>query len=191
MLIALIFMLASASICMSQEWNSARITVLYGSEIPFNFNTMDKIKNGIEIATGTTLGISLADSSKIGHDLEGFDLNFRSFNAQTNIKGDVSVLPLNRIRVKAENGFGLVSQAPEGSKGYQDLNTGWINLFSYRKTPWNPPVDDLKGSDSQLIISYECGKPISAGGNGSLMGETPDYYNVEIEFELMPIGQGF
>ena len=27
-----------------QEWNSARITVLYGSNIPFNFNSMDKIK---------------------------------------------------------------------------------------------------------------------------------------------------
>lgn len=188
MFIALILMLVSTSMCISQEWNAARITVLYGSDIPFNFNTLDKIKNGVEIATGTRFGISLADSSKVGHDLEGFELNFRSFNGQPNIKGDVNVLPLNRIRVKAESGLGLGGGI---SEGYENLTTNWVRLFSYTKTPWNPPGDDLKWSDNQLIISYECGKPITDGGNGSLMGESPDYYNVEIEFELVPIGPGF
>lgn len=184
-------MFVSTSMCISQEWNSARITVLYGSDIPFNFNTMDKIKKGVEIITGTRFGISLADSSKIGHDLEGFELNFRSFNGQPNIKGDVNVLPLNRIRVKAENGMGLGVDAPYGSQGYKDLTTNWVLLYSYKRDPWIAPVDDLKWSDNQLIISYECGKPVSDDGNGSLMGESPDYYNVEIEFELVPIGPGF
>lgn len=168
----------------SQEWNSARLTLLYGSSIPFNFNTIDKIRNGIEIQTGTLIGISMADSNQVGHDLEGFDLNFRSFNGQANIRGDIYSLPLNRIRVKAENSLGLGGGT---STGYQDLSTGWTNLFSYSNALWT----DLTWANHQLLISYECGRPVADGGNGSLLGEEPDYYNVEIEFELIPTGPGF
>lgn len=189
MFFTFILILVSTSVCISQEWNSARLTVLYGSEIPFNFNTIAKIKNGVEIATGTRVGISMADSSQVGHNLEGFDFNFRSFNGQPNIKGDVNTLPLDRIRVKAESGLGF-GGGIIFSDGYKDLTTNWVRLFSYTKNPWNPPVDDLNWSNSQLIISYECGKLVD-GVNRSLMGESPDYYTVEIEFELVPIGLGF
>jgi hypothetical protein len=169
-------------------WNSARLTVLYGSNISFNFNTLDKIKNGIEVVNGTVLGISLVDKMEIGHDLDGFELNFRSFNSQANIKGDFYTLPLNRIRVKAENAIGLDTGTPNPD-GYQNLSTDWINLFSYT----DATVDTLKldWANYQLNISYECGKPLSVGGNGSLMGEEPDYYAVEIELELVPAGPGF
>lgn len=184
---SLILIFISTPQGISQEWNAARISVLYGSNIPFNFNTLEKIKNGIEIATGTLLGISLADSNKVGHDLEGFVLNFRSFNSQPTIKGDVYEFPLDRIRLKAENVKGLGSGA---SAGYEDLSTGWTTLFSYdiiALTPWI----NMDWDNYQLNISYECGKPVSGGGNGSLLGEKPDYYNVEIEFELVPTGSGF
>jgi hypothetical protein len=136
------------------------------------------------VQTGTHFGISLADSSQLGHDLEGFELYFRAFNNQANIKGDVYVLPLNKIRVKAENVIGLESGT---SYGYKDLSTDWVLLFSYTNTNWV----DLNWANNQLNISYECGKPESEGGNGSLMGEDPDYYNIEIEFELVPTGPGF
>ncbi|MCU0362276.1 MAG: hypothetical protein MUE32_02870 [Bacteroidales bacterium] len=181
---ALILFLISTSWVSSQEWNSARLTVLYGSSIPFNFNSIEKIRNGIEIITGTQIGISMADSNQVGHDLEGFDLNFRSFNGQANIRGDVYTLPLNRIRVRAENSLGLGAGL---STGYQDLTTGWTTLFSYTNAAWT----DLTWQNHQLVISYECGKPVADGGNGSLLGEEPDYYNVEIEFELVPTGPGF
>ena len=168
----------------SQEWNNARLSVLYGGNIPFHFNTMDKLKNGIEIINGTVFGISMADSNQVGHDLEGFELNFRSFNGQPNIRGDVYTIELNRIRVKAENALGLAAGV---SAGYQDLGTGWINLFNYSNLAWS----DLDWSNHQLNISYECGKPVSSGGNGSLLGEPSDFYMVEIEFELIPTGPGF
>ncbi len=167
-----------------QEWNYARLSVLYGGNIPFNFNTMDKLKNGIEIINGTVIGITLADSNQVGHDLEGFDLNFRSFNGQPSIRGDVYTLDLNRIRIKAENETGL---APGVSSGYQDLSTGWTTLFSYTDIPWS----DLVWANHQLSIAYECGKPVADGGNGSLLGEPADYYVVEVEFELVPTGPGF
>lgn len=168
----------------SQEWNAARLNVLYGSTLPLNFNSLGKIKKGVEIQTGTRFGISLADSSRVGHVLQGFVLYFRAFNNQANIKGDVNVLPLNRIRVKAENVIGLESGY---SYGYQDLTSDWVPLFSYTNTNWV----NLNWATNQLNISYECGKPIANGGNGSLLGEEPDYYNVEIEFELVPTGPGF
>ena len=168
----------------SQEWNYARLSVLYGGTIPFNFNTMDKLKNGIEITNGSVFGITMVDSNQAGHDLEGFELNFRSFNGQPNIRGDVYTLNLNRIRIKAENAIGLAAGV---SSGYQDLTTGWLNLFDYTNVAWT----DLDWNSHQLNISYECGKPVSAGGNGSLLGEPADYYVVEIEFELIPTGTVF
>lgn len=161
----------------SQEWNSARISLLYGSSIPFNFNTLDKIKNGIEVTTGTRFGISMADST--GHVLTGFVLNCRAFNNQATIKGDSYSLPLNRIRIKAENVIGLETGT---SAGYKDLTSDWIPLFTYTNLVWT----DLTWNNAQLNVSFECGKVAESGESTSLLGEEPDYYNVEIEFELVP-----
>jgi hypothetical protein len=169
---------------MSQEWNSARLTVLYGSSVPFNFNNMDRIKKGIEISTGTRFGITLGDSAKVGHILQGFILNCRTFNNQTVIKGDSYSLPLNKIRIKAENVVGLEAGT---SMGYTSLTSNWTPIFTYTNDAWV----DINWANAQLNISFECGKPSESGGNGSLMGEEPDYYNVEIEFELVPIGINF
>jgi hypothetical protein len=145
---------------------------------------MEKIKNGIELLNGTVLGISLIDKNPDGSKvLTGFNLNFKSFNGQANIMGDVYTLPLNTIRVKAENAPGM---GTGNSEGYQDLTSGETLLFSYTNTSWV----DLNWAEYQLNISYECGKPVSDGGNGSLLGEEADYYNVEIEFELWPVVAG-
>lgn len=167
-----------------QEWNYARLSTLYGGNIPFNFNTIQKYTNGIEILEGTILGITLADSNQLGHDLEGFDIYFSTFNGQGTIKGAASDLPLDRIRVKAENYLGLGSGV---SLGYQDLSATSTTIFSYTSIPFS----DLTWDTHQLAISYECGKPVASGGNGSLLGESPDYYTVEIEVELIPTGAGF
>jgi len=168
----------------AQEYNYARLSVLYGGNIPFNFNSMEKYRNGIEIADGTILGITLADSSVAGTTLEGFDLNVRSFNGAGSIKGSVYTLDLNRIRIKAEDYLGLFTGT---SFGYQDLSSVWNTLFSYT----NLSFTDLNWNNHQLSISYDCGIPLSSGGNGSLLGEEADYYTVEIELEIVPTGIGF
>ncbi len=167
-----------------QEWNYARLSTIYGGNIPFNFNSIKSYSEGIEILEGTIVGITLVDSNQVGHDLEGFDLNFRTFNGQTVISGDVDNLPLDRIRVRAENNLGLGSGT---SFGYQDLSATWTTLFSYSSIPFT----NLTWDTHQLTLSYECGKPVAAGGNGSLIGDAPDYYIVEIEIELVPSGPGF
>ncbi|OIP82656.1 MAG: hypothetical protein AUK44_07260 [Porphyromonadaceae bacterium CG2_30_38_12] len=168
----------------AQEWNAAHLHVLYGSSLPLNFNTLTKIKAGIEVSIGTRFGISLADSSVVGHQLQGFVLYCRAFNNQANIKGDAYTLPLNKIKLKAENVIGLETGT---SYGYKDLSVDWVPLFTYTNLSWT----DLSWATHQLNIAYQCGKSIADGGNGTLMGEEPDYYNVEIEFELVPTGPGF
>lgn len=189
-LVAFLLILISTGNVYSQEWNSARLTILSGSSIPFNFNSMDKFKKGIEISNGTRFGITIADSSKVGHTLEGFILNFRAFNNQGTLKGDVYNLPLNKVRVKAENLIGF-EKGIVLSNGFMDLTSDWSQLLSYKVDLSTVPWKNLNWLNDQLNISYECGKPVSEGGNGNLMGEEPDYYNVEIEFELVPTGPGF
>lgn len=182
--IILFFLFIAPDPVAGQEWNYARMSLLYGGSIPFNFNSIRSYSEGIEILEGTILGITLVDSNQVGHDLEGFNLRFRAFNGQATIQGSAGDLPLDRIRVRAENNLGLGSGT---SFGYQDLEATWTILFSYT----NIPFSNLAWDTHQLTLSYECGKPVSGGGNGSLLGETPDFYTVEIEVEIEPTGPGF
>lgn len=181
--IACMILLSSTLNGISQEYNSARLTVLYGSTIPFNFNSITKIKNGIEIVNGTKLGITLVNNSVEGTALKGFQLNFNSFNNQTKIKGDAYELDLDLIRVKAENALGLESGVSSDPL-YQQLTASPVNLFTYIQDPW---MINLKWNTHQLNISYDCGREPGR----SLMGAKPDFYTVEIEFELIPVGDGF
>lgn len=183
-LLILICIFSQKGIAQDAALVSSRLTLVYGSSIPFNFNTLAKIKNGIEIATGTVLGISLVDGNPVGSKmLTGFNIYFKSFNDQSVIQGDYYTLPLNMIRVKADNASGMGTGTTEG---YQDLSTVETLLFSYT----NPIWVDLSWTSYQLVVSYECGKSVADGGNGSLLGEEPDYYNVEIQFDLWPTVAG-
>ncbi len=169
----------------AQEYNYARLSIIYGGDIPFNFKTIDNYKNGIRIDEGTIIGITLVDSNQTGADLEGFDLRFRSFNAQANIEGTNGNLPLSTIQVEANNNLGL--PAPYANyTGLQSLSTSWINLVEYTQNPVNPPdFNNLSWAIHQIKISYECGVATS------LLGAESDYYSVEIEIELVPTGPGF
>jgi hypothetical protein len=164
-----------------QYYNSARLSLLYGGSIPFNFNSIKAYSEGIEIEEGTILGITLTDSAVVDQELQGFELTFNTFNGQNAISGAVYDLPLDVIRVKAENYLGLGSGT---TYGYKALDTGSTTLFYYESIPFS----DLTWNTHQLSLSYECGK---AGGYGTLLGLPPDYYTVEIEVELIPVGAGF
>ena len=169
----------------AQEYNHARLSIIYGGSIPFNFKTIDNYQNGIRINEGTIIGISLADSNQVGATLEGFNLRFRSFNSQANIEGAVHNLPLSTIQVEAQNNLGL--PAPNANYlGLQSLTSSWVNLVEYTQNPISPPdFINLNWANHQIKLSYECGV------SSSLLGEPSDYYSVEIEIELIPTGPGF
>ena len=169
----------------AQEYNYARLSIIYGGDIPFNFKTIDDYQNGIRIDEGTIIGITLADSNQVGATLEGFTLRFRSFNSQANIEGSSNNLPLSTIQVEALNNIGL--PAPDANYlGLQSLTTSWVNLVEYTQNPVTPPdFINLDWANHQIKLSYECGVA------NSLLGEPADYYSVEIEVELIPTGPGF
>ena len=180
--ILLILLIVSATMVQSQEFNYARLVVVYGNNIPFNFNSIQNFKDGIRIEDGTILGITMVDSVTNLPTVHGFDLQFRAFNSSGVIQGSgANSLPLNTIEVEATDFSGLGGAI---YSGLQPLTPGWIKLVQYTD-PASPPFNDLNYSTHQIRISYECGKTIS------LLGEVNDYYNVEIEFELIPTGPGF
>ena len=181
-----LFLLSTGAL--SQELNYARLVMVYGGSIPFHFNSLKRYAEGIEITEGTILGVTLVDSAQAGTSLEGFDLMVRAFNGATEIEGDANSLDLDVIRIKAEVSQGFVS-GTFNSNGYIDLPPDFQELCSF--TDLVGGFDNLLWSGDQLVISYECGKPVAAGGNGSLLGEPPDYYRVEVEVELVPTGFGF
>jgi hypothetical protein len=182
-----ILLLLVSNGAVSQEWNYARLVMIYGGNIPFHFNSIKRYAEGLEIEDGTILGVTLADSAQPGKTLTGFELNVRAFNGATEIMGEAYNLDLNVIRIRAESHLGFVTGFI--SEGYQDLSPGFVTLCTYVDTDGG--FDNLAWDTHQLSISYECGKPVEAGGNGSLLGEPPDYYRVEVELELVPIGGGF
>jgi hypothetical protein len=184
----ILWLVSIASAGIAQEFNYARLVMLYGGNIPFNFSSMKQYTEGIEIAEGTILGVTLADSAQPGTSLEGFDLMVRAFNGATEIEGEANSLDLNVIRIKAEDHLGF-GTGIFTSDGYIDLPPDFQRLCNFTDNIGG--FDDLVWTDHQLVISYECGKPVAAGGNGSLLGEPPDYYHVEIELELVPAGLGF
>lgn len=167
-----------------QDWNTARLSIIYGGSIPFNFNSIQRYAEGLEIDEGTILGITLRSGNQPGHVLEGFDLRVRTFNGASEISGDANDLSLDRIRIRADNYLGLGAGV---SFGYLELSSSWTTLFSFS----DPLFTDLSWDTHQLSISYECGKPVGLGGTGSLLGEPPDYYTVELEIEIIPTGPGF
>ena len=168
--------------CFAQELYTARLVVVYGGSIPFNFNSIQRYSEGIEIEDGTILGVTLQEDDDSDIELEGFDLQVRAFNAYS-IKGDAYELALDRIRIRADNYMGLV----DGEYfGYQELSSTWVTLFSY-----NPGIfEGTSWNTHQLGISFDCGRSADEGGAGIMLGENPDFYSVEVEFVIVPFGPG-
>lgn len=156
--------------------NEARLTVLIGSHIEFNFNTLDKYTNGIRIPNGTTFGIHMVDLT--GGTLLGWHIDFQSFLAQPTIDGSniANTLPLNTIQVEATDANGNLGTAV--FTGLQDLAISPGHTLMSTTDPAHIPANE---NIHQINLSYECGI-----ANGSLLGASSDYYTVEIEVILIP-----
>lgn len=167
---------------LAQHSNTARLTTLIGSHIEFNFSSINQYNNGIKITNGTTIGITIADitlATLPGTEptaLVGWSVEVQAYNGQTDIAGTgANILPLNTIQIEATDANGTLSGAT--FNGMQDLSTTPAVLLS-TAVPGHTPAN---ANDHQIDLSYECGI-----ANGSLLGEIPDYYAVEIEIILIP-----
>ncbi|UTW63365.1 hypothetical protein KFE98_04180 [bacterium SCSIO 12741] len=151
------------------------------------------MKNGITLTDYTVIGITMVDSNQVGHDLTGFELQFRAFNGATQITGEnpLNFLPLSEIEVEAsDNGIGTAPGViifNDGLGGPQELDQVFKNCVEYTEAAalGAPVFNSLDAASHQINISYRC------GDGGSLLGMPADYYSVEIEFQLIPTGPGF
>ncbi len=155
--------------------NTARLTTIIGSHIEFNFNTLDNYNNGIRITNGTTIGVAMEAIAPAV--LTGWHIDVQSFLSQPTLDGSGgNTLPLNTIQVEATDANGNLATAT--FNGLQDLAVAPGNTLMSTVDPAHLPADP---NTHQINISYECGM-----ANGSLLGQSADYYTVEVEIILIP-----
>ncbi len=155
--------------------NVARLTVLIGSHIVFNFNTLDHYNNGVRIEDGTTIGITM---SEIGPAVTtGWHIDMQTFMGEEVINGSGgNTLPLDAIQIEATDANGNLAGAT--FTGLQDLAVSPGALLMTTVDPTHIPADP---NTHQIDLTYECGI-----ANGSLLGQTADYYTVNVEIILIP-----
>jgi len=171
----LVWFVCFASMSVYAQDNSARLTTIIGSHIEFNFNSIDKYRNGIRITDGTTIGISMTDLT--GGTLIGWHIDVQSFLSQPTIDaGSGNSLPLNIIQIEATDANGNLGTAT--FNGLQDLSIAPGNELMNTVDPAHIPANS---NTHQINLSYECGI-----ANGSLLGSTADYYTIEVEVILIP-----
>lgn len=173
-LLVLVIVLLQSLTVVGQD-NTARLTTLIGSHIEFNFNSIDKYRNGIRVTDGTTLGVSMEDLT--GGSLTGWHIDVQSFLSRPTIDGGGgNSLPLNVIQIEATDASGNLGTAT--FNGLQDLSIAPGNELMNTTDPTHIPAN---ANVHQINLSYECGI-----ANGSLLGSTADYYTIEVEVILIP-----
>ena len=157
----------------TQDWNSARISILSPQQVNFVVNTMNEVQNGIVIPDGTVLGITVSNSAA-GSALAGFEVTFSSYLGQPTFTGDAgSSMPLDVLELTATNfaGFG-------GGTSF----LGPLSLDAVPQIIVTSTETTTNWATHQIGISYELGTdPL----NGLEQFES-GFYTIEIDFILEP-----
>ncbi len=168
-------LLVIGSLNASAQDNYARLTVLIGSHIEFNFNTLDKYNTGIQIPDGTTLGVAIGEIAPAV--MSGWHLDVQTFLGATDLVGSTgATLPSETIQVEATDANGNLGTAIFG--GPRDLTAAGATLMSTNDLS-DIPADP---NTHQINITYDCGTTPAT----NLLGAVADYYTIEVEFILIP-----
>ena len=162
--------------------NYARLTMIEGAAINFNFNSIEKMKNGITLNDATIIGVTVPDS--VGDPLTEvvhWEIQFKANNGAATIEGESvgNSLPLNVLELKADDNLGLGT----GPGSWIELDAGYQVLLT-TNDPNNIGLTNTGWTSKQIGISYRCGA--NAGGTNSVFGYPTDYYSVEIEILFVP-----
>ncbi len=135
-----------------------------GGSVPFNVNSLNKYKHGVELNEWTRWAISVAG---IG---ESESWRIEVYAEDTKLQGDFGrELALNYISVSADPFDG----------GSGDLNYFIISELS------DAPQTLVSGTGPgvyRILINYSIG----TDPDNILLGEFPDYYFVDLNFHLKP-----
>lgn len=179
------------------DFNSARISILSGGNVEFNFLNLNDYKDGKTLTDKTVLGISICDCNSTagadpvaGSNITGWDLYFDTDDTEFSGIDPANSLPLCFIEAQAvpRPGSGLVGLV---SSGYQVLvNEGdpTTPLISEDVAP--ATIADRLWTNDQLNISYRFASPLnlSCPGVSFPLINSPvvgDYYTITISFALV------
>lgn len=144
----------------------SHILVESGGYVQMNFNSLEKYKEGISFENWTRIAITFTDTDDASAEWK------LEFKANTlNLVGDYgSTLPLESVEVQVYDAGGTNNLGAFVQSTAQDLDSNYITLVS------GAPQGDF--SDNKLYISYRIGL------DPPLLGQSPDYYFVDVEFKL-------
>ncbi len=157
--------------------NVARLTLLIGSHIEFNFNSIADYQNGKQITNGSTIGVTMSEI--LPAVLTGWHIDVQTFLGATDFtdnSGGGVLLPSETIQIEATDASGNLGTAT--FTGLQDLSAGGATLMSTNDlahVPANP-------NTHQINLSYECGMTVA----NNLLGTNGGYYTIEVEVILIP-----
>lgn len=157
----------------------------YGSTVPFVFNSMQKLDQGITYTDWTRIKIKMEENNADAIDTFalGWTLSFRALTAT--IVGDRGVpaddLPLSTIRLSSTDNSPNPPQL--NAIALTDLTAAFQTLAS--ATPGLHVPNTYTGVEETVLdITYECGAN-NAGCPGApcnkIFGSEPDNYTVDIE----------
>jgi len=166
-LIFIVVLINSGSSAYSQNITS-RITILSGASVPFSFNSYTRLENGMSLASWTRLQIYYLDTLDDGSLNSSSQWHLLVRANSGNITGDEGgsmTLDKVELEVSSTDGNAVGSRVTLTSSDQEIVSNG--------SNPTNTAT---------VTISYYVGN--ASGGTNTLLGESPDYYFVDLVFTL-------
>jgi hypothetical protein len=153
----------------SQPYTTARLTVLTGNQVVFNFNLLSKIENGIILNDWTQLKIEYTDSTASGAEGTGWELDVRTNGTYlVSEYGAVTSFTPEYIQLTTSySGIGNTANIVTD----HDLSSSDTPIATYN----SGSVIGLKGI---VTITYKCGT------SGQLIGLESNYFSTDLVFTL-------
>ena len=175
-------------------YNSARIVVLSGGNVEFNFRSIQDYRTGLTKTNATVLGISICNCpGNADTQITGWELYFDTDDTEFVGQDPLNTLPLCMLEAGAQPRIGWVGNDVQFSQ--EPLyNIPAPNPIAWETAnPVGTPID-RSWSQDQINISYYFAVPPT---NAACIGvqEFPlindpvlgDFYMVSVSFTLIPI----
>lgn len=183
------------------DYNSARISILSGGSVDFNFLNIEDYKSGITLNNYTVLGITICNCNSsagadpvAGSNITGWDLYMDTDDTEFTGSDPVNTLPLCFMEAEATIRSGMAG-AGVNVTGRQTLAVeGAADRIAFDDVA-PATITDRFWSTDQVNISYYFAVPptnVTCTGigrtfplinDGALVG---DYYTASISFTLVP-----
>jgi hypothetical protein len=185
------------------DFNSARISVLAGSSVEFNFQTIDDYKNGISKTNSTVMGISVCNCNSEGgtsldpvggSTITGYSIYFDTDDAQFTGLSPSNSLPLCALEALANTSSGFAASAVTISNTKVALGQiPTVGGAIFKEDNGVNVITDRFWTTDQISIDYFMGVAPGIGGCTLAVpfidaagGYVPDSYYVTVSFTLVP-----